>query len=52
MDAVQLFGTGGTFPPPGFAAQLARRLLLRPSECRLLQLLVVVVAVVVECHLL
>ena len=50
MDAVQLFGPGGRFPPPGFAAQLARRLLLRSSECLLLQLLVVAVAV--ECHLL
>ena len=48
MDAVQLFGPGGTFPPPGFEAGLARGLLLRPSECRLLQLLVVAV----ECHLL
>ena len=43
MDAVQLFGPG-RFPPPGFAAQLALGLLLRPSECLLLQLVVVVVA--------
>ena len=53
VDAVQRLGPGGTLPPPGFAAQLARGLLQRPSECRLLQLLVVVVAVVVvECRLL
>ena len=55
VDAVQQLGPGGTLPPPGFAAQLARGLLQRPSECRLLQLLVVVVVVVVvvvECRLL
>ena len=52
VDAVQQLGPGGTLPPPGFAAQLARGLLQRPSECRLLQLLVVVVVVVVECLLL
>ena len=50
VDAVQQLGPGGTLPPPGFAAQLARGLLHRPSECRLLQLLLVVV--VVECRLL
>ena len=49
VDAVQQLGPGGTLPPPGFAAQLARGLLQRlvvvvVVECRLLQLVVVVVA--------
>ena len=47
VDAVQQLGPGGTLPPPGFAAQLARGLLQRPSVCRLLHLLVVVVVVAV-----